>query len=246
MLKIYFGIMIPFFGTLLGTGCVLFMRDTLSRRVRVCLLGFAGGIMTAASVWSLIIPAIEYSSALGTLAFVPAAVGFFIGVAFLLVLGKSLPKFLRAQKSTAMLTLAVGLHNIPEGMAVGAVFAAILSGGGDAVLGGAFALALGIAIQNIPEGAIVSMPLKADGKSRLYALGVGFLSGAVEPLGAVLTLYAVGHILPLLPYLLGFAAGAMIYVAVNELLPEMEADTLGTLMYCLGFSVMMTLDVALG
>ena len=254
--KIFFGIMIPFFGTLLGTGCVLFMKDCLSPKLRVPLLGFAGGIMTAASVWSLLIPAIDYAESMGTLAFIPSSLGFLLGVLFLILLEWAIPK-LRERisgqnggiKSSTMMVLAVGLHNVPEGMAVGAVFAGLLSGMTDVTIGGALALAVGIAIQNVPEGAIVSMPLKSEGKSRLFALTAGVVSGIVEPIGAFVTLYAVGHLLPVLPYLLGFAAGAMIYVVVKDLIPETESEGfgfLGALFFALGFSVMMILDVTLG
>ena len=252
--RIFFGLMLPFLGTLLGCGCVLFMKDCMSERVRSALLGFAGGIMVAASVWSLLMPAMEYSSGLGRLAFIPATVGFLLGVGFLLALEWGIPRFQnrkgkRELSGTTKLVLAVGLHNIPEGMAVGAVFAGLLAGNTGITLTGAIGLAAGIAIQNIPEGAIVSMPLKAEGQGRGRAFLAGVVSGVVEPAGAFITLYAVSLILPVLPYLLGFAAGAMVYVVINDLVPEMSSTPyakLGASMFALGFSVMMMLDVALG
>ena len=254
--NIFIGITIPLWGTLLGTLCVLFMKDCPTTGLRVPLLGFAAGIMTAASVWSLLLPAIRLAASMGSLAFIPANAGFLLGVFFLIFLEWAIPK-LRCRisgksggiKSSTMMVIAVGLHNVPEGMAVGAVFAGLLSGMTDVTLGGALALSVGIAIQNIPEGAIVSMPLKAEGKNRLFALGAGVASGIVEPVGALLTLCAVGHLLPALPYLLGFAVGAMIYVVVKDILPEIEGEGLGCLgavFFAIGFSVMMTLDVALG
>lgn len=246
--------MLPFVGTLLGCGCVLFMKNCMSERVRAALLGFAGGIMVAASVWSLILPAMEYSSGLGRLAFLPVSVGFLLGVGFLLALEWAIPRFQNREESrslsgTTKLVLAVGLHNIPEGMAVGAVFAGLLAGNTGITLTGAVGLAAGIAIQNIPEGAIVSMPLKAEGQGKGRAFLAGFLSGVVEPIGALVTLYAVSLILPVLPYLLGFAAGAMVYVVINDLVPEMSGTPhakLGASAFALGFTVMMMLDVALG
>lgn len=246
--------MLPFLGTLLGCGCVLFMKSCMSERVRSALLGFAGGIMVAASVWSLLLPAMEYSSALGRLAFMPATLGFLLGVGFLIALEWAIPRFQsgegsRSLSGTTKLVLAVGLHNVPEGMAVGAVFAGLLAGNTGITLTGAIGLAAGIAIQNIPEGAIVSMPLKAEGQRKSRAFFAGFLSGIVEPIGAFVTLYAVSLILPALPYLLGFAAGAMVYVVINDLVPEMSStphSKLGASAFALGFSVMMMLDVALG
>ena len=244
--------MLPFAGTLCGCGCVLFMKDCMSDRVRSALLGFAGGIMVAASVWSLIIPAMEYSRSLGKLAFIPAAIGFLLGGGFLMLIEHFAPHAEEGGAGltrTAKLLLAVGLHNIPEGMAVGAVFAGLLSGYTGIAFAGAVGLSAGIAIQNVPEGAIVSMPLKAEGKSKGGAFLAGFISGIVEPIGAFVTLLAVAHILPVLPYLLGFAAGAMIYVVVNDLVPEMAVSSyekLGASMFAVGFTVMMTLDVMLG
>lgn len=244
--------MLPFAGTLIGCGCVLFMKSCMSDRMRSALLGFAGGIMVAASVWSLIIPAMEYSEGLGRLAFMPAAIGFLLGVGFLMII-EHLTPMLDGKgdglSKTGKLVLAVGIHNVPEGMAVGAVFAGLASGDAGITLAGAIGLSAGIAIQNVPEGAIVSMPLKAEGKGKGASFFAGFLSGVVEPLGAFITLYAVSLILPVLPYLLGFAAGAMIYVVVNDLVPEMAISSyekLGASMFAVGFTVMMMLDVMLG
>ena len=253
------GILIPFFGTALGAACVFFMRRQLSRTVQRALTGFAGGVMTAASVWSLLIPALEQSARLGKLSFLPAAIGFWLGVLFLLLLDRVIPHLhMNAEKAegpasraakTTMMILAVTLHNIPEGMAVGVVFAGMLAGSAEISLGGAMALSLGIAIQNFPEGAIISMPLHAEGKSRSRAFADGALSGAVEPVGALLTVLFAHLIVPTMPYLLSFAAGAMLYVVVEELIPEMSAgehSDVGVLFFSLGFTVMMILDVALG
>jgi ZIP family zinc transporter len=253
------GILIPFFGTALGAACVFFMRRQLSRTVQRALTGFAGGVMTAASVWSLLIPALEQSAHLGKLSFLPAAIGFWLGVLFLLLLDRAIPHLhMNAEKAegpasraakTTMMILAVTLHNIPEGMAVGVVFAGMLAGSAEISLGGAMALSLGIAIQNFPEGAIISMPLHAEGKSRSRAFADGALSGAVEPVGALLTVLFAHLIVPAMPYLLSFAAGAMLYVVVEELIPEMSAgehSDVGVLFFSLGFTVMMILDVALG
>ncbi len=253
------GLLIPFAGTAAGAACVIFMRRDLGRSVQRALTGFAGGVMVAASVWSLLIPAMEQSAGMGRLSFVPAAVGFALGIAFLLLLDTVIPHLhLNAEKAegpknrlkkTTMMVLAVTLHNIPEGMAVGAVYAGMLSGTADFSPGAALALALGIAIQNFPEGAIISMPLRAQGKSKGGAFLYGVLSGAVEPVGALLTVLAAGLIVPAMPYLLAFAAGAMIYVVVEELIPEMsqgEHSNTGVVMFALGFILMMALDVALG
>ncbi|MCR5689655.1 MAG: ZIP family metal transporter [Clostridiales bacterium] len=253
------GLLIPFAGTAAGAACVIFMRRDLGRSVQRALTGFAGGVMVAASVWSLLIPAMEQSAGMGRLSFVPAAVGFALGIAFLLLLDTVIPHLhLNAEKAegpknrlkkTTMMVLAVTLHNIPEGMAVGAVYAGLLSGTADISSGAALALALGIAIQNFPEGAIISMPLRAEGKSKGGAFLYGVLSGAVEPVGALLTVLAAGLIVPAMPYLLAFAAGAMIYVVVEELIPEMsqgEHSNTGVVMFALGFILMMALDVALG
>ena len=231
------------------------------RSVQRALTGFAAGVMTAASVWSLLIPAIEQSDLMGIFAFVPAVVGFWIGTLFLLILDKTIPHLhMFADKAeghksklakTTMLLLAVTLHNIPEGMAVGVIYAGLISGSAEISAGGALALALGIAIQNVPEGAIISMPLHAEGKGKSFSFfgGVGVLSGAVEPIGALITILVSGLMVPVMPYLLSFAAGAMIYVVVEELIPEMsqgEHSNVGVIMFALGFTVMMVLDVALG
>ncbi len=253
------GIMIPFIGTSLGAGCVFFMRGKLNPMVQRALTGFAAGVMVAASVWSLLLPAIEQSAAMGHWAFVPAAVGFWIGVLFLLFLDRTIPHLhagtgdMEGPRSslarTTKLVLAVTIHNLPEGMAVGVVYAGLLQGNAGISVAGAMALALGIAIQNFPEGAIISMPLRAEGASTGKSFVYGVLSGAVEPIGALLTIWLSTLIVPALPYMLSFAAGAMIYVVVEELIPETAAgahSNLGTIMFALGFTVMMALDCALG
>ena len=252
------GILIPFLGTSLGAACVYFMKGEMKPGLQKALLGFASGVMIAASVWSLLIPAMDMAVGLGNLAFIPAAVGFLLGIFFLLLLDHVIPHMHidrqeegpRANlKKNTMLVLAVTLHNIPEGMAVGVVFAGWLSGSTEMSMAGAFALALGIAIQNFPEGAIISMPLLSEGQSKHRAFGLGLLSGIVEPVGAVLTILLSGLILPVLPYLLAFAAGAMCYVVVEELIPESNEGThsnIGTIGFALGFVLMMILDVALG
>ncbi len=255
----FWGILIPFLGTSLGAASVFFMKDALSDGVQRALTGFAAGVMVAASVWSLLIPAIEQAAGMGKWSFVPAAAGFWIGVLFLLALDHVIPHLHRNSASaegpksrlqrTTMMVLAVTLHNIPEGMAVGVVYAGWLSGSAQITAAGALALSLGIAIQNFPEGAIISLPLRAEGASRGRAFAGGVLSGIVEPIGAMLTLLAAQLIVPALPYLLSFAAGAMLYVVVEELIPEMSQgahSNTGTLFFALGFSVMMILDVALG
>lgn len=253
------GILLPFWGTSLGAACVLCMRDRLHPAVERILTGFAAGVMTAASIWSLLLPAIEQAHALGRWSFMPAAAGFWGGIFFLLLLDCAIPHLHRdsekpegpktALKKTTMMVLAVTLHNIPEGMAVGVAFAGWITGNQTLTLAGAFALSVGIAIQNFPEGAIVSMPLRAEGMGKWKACYYGALSGAVEPLTAILTVLAAGLVTPALPYLLSFAAGAMIYVVVEELVPEMSEGThsnLGTIFFAAGFTVMMVLDVALG
>ena len=258
-MEAFYGILIPFLGTSLGAGCVFFMRKSLSDRVQRSLTGFAAGVMVAASIWSLLIPAIEQSADLGKGAFLPAAIGFWIGVLFLLALDHIIPHLhansdsaegpkSRLQRTT-MMVLAVTLHNIPEGMAVGALYAGYLSGSAQITAAGAMALSLGIAIQNFPEGAIISLPLRAEGASKPRAFAGGVLSGIVEPIGAVLTILAARLVVPALPYLLSFAAGAMLYVVVEELIPEMSQgkhSNIGTICFAAGFSVMMVLDVALG
>jgi ZIP family zinc transporter len=253
------GLLIPFAGTAAGAACVFFMKGKLSGMVQRALTGFAAGVMTAASVWSLIIPAIEQESSRGKLAFLPAFIGFWIGVMFLLTLDNIIPHLhMNADKAegmhsklarSTMMVLAVTLHNIPEGMAVGVVYAGLRSGSSTVTAGGALALSIGIAIQNFPEGAIISMPLHAEGKSRLRAFGDGVLSGMVEPIGGLITVVFAGMLVPAMPYFLSFAAGAMLYVVVEELIPEMSAgehSNIGVLMFSVGFTVMMSLDVALG
>ena len=257
-MEVFLGILIPFLGTAAGAACVFFLKNALSDLVRRSLAGFAAGVMVAASVWSLLIPAIEQSAALGKLAFFPAFTGFWLGVLFLLALDNLIPHLhvgseqAEGPKSnlsrTAMMVLAVTLHNIPEGMAVGVMYAGFLSGSVQITAASALALSLGIAIQNFPEGAIISLPLRAEGEKTGRAFLGGVLSGVVEPVGAVLTIFAARLIVPALPYLLSFAAGAMLYVVVEELIPEMSQgrhSNLGTVFFAAGFSVMMVLDVAL-
>ena len=259
MQEVITGLLLPFLGTVAGSACVFFMKRNLSRGIQRMLTGFAAGVMTAASIWSLIIPAIDMSEDKGKLAFLPAVIGFWCGILFLLLLDTLIPHLhMNAEKAegvrsrlarTTMMVLAVTLHNIPEGMAVGIVYAGFMSGSSDMTAGGAFALALGIAIQNFPEGAIISMPLHAEGKSKVKAFADGVLSGIVEPIGAALTILFAGLFLPAMPYLLSFAAGAMIYVVVEELIPDMsegEHSNIGVIMFSVGFTLMMILDVALG
>ncbi|MCM1569859.1 MAG: ZIP family metal transporter [Roseburia sp.] len=254
-----YGIMIPFLGTALGAACVLFMKKKPHRLLQRALTGFAAGVMVAASIWSLLVPAMEQSKDMGRWAFVPAAVGFWLGVLFLLFLDWTVPHLhMNSSKAegpesslqkTTMLVLAVTLHNLPEGMAVGVVYAGWLSGNAGITAMGALALSLGIAIQNFPEGAIISMPLRAEGVGKGKAFLYGVLSGAVEPMGAVLTIFVAGFVVPFLPYLLSFAAGAMVYVVVEELIPEMSEgkhSNVGTVLFAAGFTVMLALDVALG
>lgn len=253
------GIMIPFFGTALGASFVFFLKKEMNEFVRKTLLGFASGVMVAASVWSLLIPAMEMSEHMGKLAFIPAAAGFLGGMLFLLIMDKVIPHLHLdsdcpegpkcALSKTSMLLFAVTLHNIPEGMAVGVVLAGMQNSDTGITMMSALALSIGIAIQNIPEGAIISMPLKGTGISRGRAFADGVLSGAVEPVGALLTVWLASYIEPVLPYLLAFAAGAMLYVVVEELIPESaEGDhtNVATLGFAAGFVVMMILDVALG
>lgn len=258
-MDIFWGLFIPFLGTSLGAACVFFMRGKMHRGMQRGLTGFASGVMVAASVWSLLIPAIEESSDWGKLAFLPAVIGFGGGILFLLFLDHIIPHLhMGAEKAegprshlarTTMLVLAVTLHNIPEGMAVGVVLAGFLSGHGDITYASAMALSIGIAIQNFPEGAIISMPLRGAGMGKMKSFVGGMLSGAVEPVGGMLTILLTSLVVPLMPYLLSFAAGAMMYVVVEELIPEMsegEHSDIGVLTFALGFMVMMTLDVALG
>lgn len=258
MLETIKGIMIPFLGTAMGSACVLFMKKSLNPLVQRALTGFAAGVMVAASIWSLILPAMEQSENLGRWAFLPAVAGFWLGILFLLLLDNIIPHLHSNSeeaegpkshlKKTTMLVLAVTLHNIPEGMAVGVVYAGWQTGNVEITMTGALALSLGIAIQNFPEGAIISMPLRAEGVKKSKACLYGGMSGVVEPIGAALTILAARMVVPALPYLLSFAAGAMIYVVVEELIPEMSEgkhSNIGTILFALGFTVMMALDVAL-
>ncbi len=256
--EVLLGVLIPFFGTALGAALVFALKKNISVTLQKLLTGFAAGVMVAASFWSLLEPALSESAHLGTLAFVPAAVGFLLGMGFLLLLDVVTPHtHLDSQdegprtglKRTTKLILAVTLHNIPEGMAVGVVYAGYLSKSSGLSAAGALALALGIAIQNLPEGAIVSMPLKAEGMSKGKTFLYGALSGAVEPVAALITIAAAGAVVPVMPYLLAFAAGAMMYVVVEELIPEVSAGrhtNHGTVAFALGFVLMMILDVTLG
>ena len=261
-IQVWQGILLPLLGTTLGAACVFVMRGQLREQVQRILAGFAAGVMVAASVWSLLIPSMEKAASMGSWAFVPAVAGFWAGVLFLLLLDSVVPhlhfasnelegaKGARSQlKRTTMLVLAVTLHNLPEGMAVGVVYAGFMAGDMGITAGAAFALAIGIAIQNFPEGAIISMPLHAEGMTKGRAFWAGTLSGAVEPAGALLTILAAGLVVPALPYLLSFAAGAMLYVVVEELIPEMTEgahSNAGTVFFAAGFTLMMALDVALG
>ena len=252
------GLLIPFVGTALGSALVFFMKKELDQSIQKILSGFAAGVMIAASIWSLLIPSLEMSSNMDKLAFVPAVVGFCVGMIFLLVLDKTVPHmhldetqegFKSKLQKTTMMVLAVTLHNIPEGMAVGILYAGWLSGSAQITEAGALSLALGIAIQNFPEGAIISMPLHSRGLSKPKACWYGVLSGAVEPIAGLLTILLSSLIMPMLPYFLSFAAGAMIYVVVEELVPEMtegKHSNVATIAFMLGFALMMILDVALG
>lgn len=253
------GLAIPFLGTTLGAAMVFLMRNKMNSKVEKLLLGFASGVMIAASVWSLLIPSIDMAEGQGKVAWIPAAIGFILGIVFLLVLDSVIPHLhlnnekpegIKAKlKKTTMMVFAVTLHNIPEGMAVGVTFAGALRGQGGMTMAGALALAIGIAIQNFPEGAIISMPLKSEGMSKSKAFLYGTLSGIVEPIGAIITILLTNAMLPILPYFLAFAAGAMIYVVVEELIPESQAGehaNIGTIGVAIGFVIMMILDVALG
>ena len=257
--EILSAILLPFLGTTLGAACVVFLKGKMNRNLQRILTGFAAGVMVAASIWSLIIPAMEQSAHMGKLAFLPAFIGVWGGFLFLLLLDHIIPHLhLNSQcpegtqcnlgKST-MMVLAVALHNLPEGMAVGVVAAGWLTGNASISAAGALALALGIALQNLPEGAIISMPLKSNGMKRGKAFGYGVLSGVIEPIGAIITILLADLVVPILPYLLSFSAGAMLYVVVEELIPEMsdgEHSNIGKLFFAVGFSLMMVLDVALG
>lgn len=257
--RILQGILLPFLGTSAGAACVFFMKEEMTLGLRRALTGFAAGVMIAASIWSLLIPAMNQSADMGKLAFLPALLGFWLGMLFLLLLDMLTPHMhldtdkaegLKSSFSrTTMLVLAVALHNIPEGMAVGVVYAGWAMGNAQISFMGAMTLALGIAIQNFPEGAIISMPLHAEGVSKRRSFWYGVLSGAVEPAASIVTILLSELIVPLLPYLLSFSAGAMIYVVIEELIPEMsegEHSNIGTICFALGFGLMMTLDVALG
>lgn len=257
--NVWIGILIPFVGTSLGAAMVFFMKKELHGKLQKALLGFASGVMIAASVWSLLLPAIDMSEEQGGVVWLPAAVGFLLGMGFLLLLdsltphlhlNEEEPEGLPAElKKTTMLVLAVTLHNIPEGMAVGVTFAGMMTGNTMISLAGAFALSIGIAIQNFPEGAIISMPLRSEGHSKGKAFLYGAASGIVEPIAAFLTILLTNLVVPILPYLLAFAAGAMIYVVVEELIPESQTGkhtNIGTIGVAVGFVLMMVLDVALG
>ena len=258
-MKLTLGLLIPFLGTTLGSGMVFLMKNKMNKMLEKLLLGFASGVMIAASVWSLLIPSIDMAESQGKNAWIPAAIGFLLGMIFLLILDSIIPHLhlnndkpegIKAKlKKTTMLVLAVTLHNIPEGMAVGVTFAGTLIGNTGITMAGAFALAIGIAIQNFPEGAIISMPLRAEGTTKARAFLYGTLSGVVEPIGAVITILLTRAVVPILPYFLSFAAGAMIYVVVEELIPESQAgehSNIGTVGVAIGFVIMMILDVALG
>ena len=258
-MEITLGIILPFIGTTLGSFMVFFLKDKINDKLQRILIGFAAGVMIAASIWSLIIPSIEQSSGLGNLSFIPAAIGFILGVLFLLLLDSIIPHLhvnsdkpegIKSNlKNRTMLMLAVTLHNIPEGMAVGVILAGAYYGDNVITLMGALTLSIGIAIQNFPEGAIISMPLKAEGMSKKKAFLFGTLSGIVEPIAALLTILLARFVTPILPYILSFAAGAMIYVVVEELIPESQAGehtNLATIALTFGFVLMMILDIALG
>ena len=258
-MQIFLGLAIPFLGTTLGAAMVFLMKKEMNKKVEKILLGFASGVMIAASVWSLLIPSIEMAETQGKVAWIPAAIGFLLGIVFLLVLDSVIPHMhLKSEKpegiksklkKTTMMVFAVTLHNIPEGMAVGVTFAGALAQNAGITMAGAFALAVGIAIQNFPEGAIISMPLKSEGVSKPRAFLYGTLSGIVEPIGAIITILLTNEVVPILPYLLSFAAGAMIYVVVEELIPEAQSgehSNIATIGVAIGFVIMMILDVALG
>ena len=258
-MDIAIGILIPLIGTTLGAGCVFFLKNTIKPLLQKGLLGFASGIMVAAAIWSLLIPALTMSESMRKLSFIPAVVGFGLGILFLLIMDQIIPHLhidsdkpegiKSSLKNNTMLVLAVTLHNIPEGMAVGVTFAGLAIGRNGITAAGAIALSIGIAIQNFPEGAIISLPLKSGGTSRKKAFLLGMVSGVVEPIAALITVLMTSLVVPILPYLLSFAAGAMIYVVVEELIPEASAgehSNIGTIGFALGFMIMMALDVALG
>lgn len=258
-MKLILGVFIPLIGTSLGSACVFFLKGEISDKLQKVLLGFAAGVMVAASVWSLLIPAMDMSADMGKFSFVPALIGFLLGMGFLLLMDSVIPHMhvgseepegtkSKLQKTT-MLILAVAIHNFPEGAACGAIFAGVLTGETNVTMAGAIALSIGIAIQNIPEGAIISMPLRSHGVSKGKSFWYGVLSGVVEPIGAILAIMLASLVTPILPYMLAFAAGAMMYVVVEELIPETSEgghSNLGTIAFAIGFSLMMVLDVALG
>lgn len=259
MTQVLIELCIPLLGTVLGAGTVFFMKKNIKLSIQKLLLGFAAGIMISASIWSLLLPAMEMAEGQGKASWVPASIGFLLGILFLLLLDSLIPHIHIGEKSregpktklekTTMFILAVTLHNIPEGMAVGVMLASILSGKEGIHLSSAFVLSLGIAIQNFPEGAIISMPLRSQGMSKKKAFFYGVISGIVEPIGSILTILVTNLVIPLLPYLLSFAAGAMIYVVVEELIPELQAErhsNIGTIGVAIGFVVMLILDVTLG
>ena len=258
-MELVYGLAIPFLGTALGSAMVFFMKNKINKKVEKLLLGFASGVMIAASVWSLLIPSMDMAKEQSVIEWLPATVGFLLGILFLLLLDSLIPHLhlnsdkpegLKAKlEKTTMMVLAVTLHNIPEGMAVGVVFAGAMSQNTGITMAGAIALAIGIAIQNFPEGAIISMPLKSEGMSKPKAFLFGTLSGIVEPIGALITIALTNLVVPILPYFLSFAAGAMIYVVVEELIPESRSgdhSNIGTIGVAIGFAIMMILDVALG
>ena len=258
-MDVFGGLAIPFLGTTLGSAMVFFMKNKINNKIEKLLLGFASGVMIAASIWSLLIPSIDMAEEQGVIAWIPATIGFLLGIFFLLILDTIIPHLhlnsnepegMKSKlKKTTMMVLAVTLHNIPEGMAVGVVFAGAVSENTGITMAGAFTLAIGIAIQNFPEGAIISMPLKSEGISKLKAFWYGTLSGIVEPIGAVLTIALTNLVVPILPYFLSFAAGAMIYVVVEELIPSAqtgEHSNISTIGLAIGFVIMMILDVVLG
>lgn len=251
-LKTIIGIIIPFIGTTLGAFCVYFLRRRLNLRITNALNGFASGVMIAASIWSLLVPAMEYDSSLklGKFSFLPALLGLWLGIGFMFLIERLLAKTnTSATVGKSMLFWSVTFHNLPEGMAVGVLYAAAIANNSPQILGTALSLSIGIAIQNFPEGAIISMPLKSEGMSKSKAFLGGVISGAVEPLGAIITIMLANIIVPVMPYFLSFAAGAMIYVVVEELIPEMSHGShsnIGTVFFAIGFSVMMILDVVLG
>lgn len=258
-MNILVGLLIPFLGTTLGAGIVFLMKNKLNNKIEKVLLGFASGVMVAASIWSLLIPSIDMAKEQNIISWIPATIGFILGIIFLLILDNIIPHLHRKSKEpeglksnlgkSAMMVLAVTLHNIPEGMAVGVALAGAISGNNTITMTGAIALSIGIAIQNFPEGAIISMPLKEEGNSKGRSFLYGTLSGIVEPIFGGLTVLLTSLVVPILPYLLSFAAGAMIYVVVEELIPESQVgkhSNLGTIGFSIGFIIMMILDVALG